>query len=388
LGVQVTLVHIVDQSAPEDTQRQLSLFLAAMPQERVRHRLTIAGRPSPVLRVPGGVTTSRLPRINVWTTLCWQGFQWTPGPGTSVVVYAWGEAALSLLPRREVVYPIVGVVNDPGEVHDVGATCRMLERREATYLLACSSTHVGDQLLARRVPEGVVEQTPPGVDFGALRAADRDRIRQELDLLPTDRVLLAPTPPSRAGGQYEAVWATAVLYQIWRNVRLIVPGSFEKAGRVRRLAERCYCPEVFRLTGDQYSPAELLAASDMLVVPAVKAVPAGWLAWAMAAGVPVVGTAVPTIAELIQDEKTGFLAASAKPHALATRIRQAWEDVEARQRCVTAARDRAYSQFRLQKFIDAHLKIVEGLVTQDRASRQANRRLYKLLVRAQRELDL
>ena len=68
------------------------------------------------------------------------------------------------------------------------------------------------------------------------------------------------SPPTREGGHFYAVWAAAILHQIWPDARLIVPGVSREQRRLHRLIDGIYCPDIYRLTADRYEPIELLAA--------------------------------------------------------------------------------------------------------------------------------
>ena len=65
---------------------------------------------------------------------------------------------------------------------------------------------------------------PPGVDSAAIKQAKKSVRRKDLGLPEKGRVMLTTSPPTRTGGQYYAVWAAAILHNIWPDACLLIPG--------------------------------------------------------------------------------------------------------------------------------------------------------------------
>jgi glycosyltransferase involved in cell wall biosynthesis len=76
---------------------------------------------------------------------------------------------------------------------------------------------------------------------------------------------------------------------------------------------------------------------------------------AMASGVPVVATDVGSVAEVVDDGKTGFVVRSEDPVAMANRITSFLQDDGLRQRAGKAARERVEHHFSLDQCIEAHV---------------------------------
>jgi glycosyltransferase involved in cell wall biosynthesis len=81
----------------------------------------------------------------------------------------------------------------------------------------------------------------------------------------------------------------------------------------------------------------------------------------MIAGVPVVASNLPSTAECVQDEVTGFLCRPGEPHTLAIRIRTAMETPGAADRCAAAARQQAAEWFDADRFLDGYASIYAAL---------------------------
>ena len=97
-----------------------------------------------------------------------------------------------------------------------------------------------------------------------------------------------------------------------------------------------------------------------MVAPARQDVSTGWLAWAMAAGVPIIGSPVASIRELIRHELNGLLCPP-RPHDLATAIRKALEQPELPARWAETASGQAYEVFRLEGFTSQFAALFRNL---------------------------
>ena len=83
---------------------------------------------------------------------------------------------------------------------------------------------------------------------------------------------------------------------------------------------------------------------------------------AMAAGLPVVASAVGGIPELVVDGETGLLVPPGDPDALADALGKLITDPELRQRLGAAGRARAEACFDLPGFRQAHIRLYEELL--------------------------
>jgi glycosyltransferase involved in cell wall biosynthesis len=378
------VLHILDESAPEDAVRLASLLLRQLggaeqtqaAKSGGEQHLAVIGRTPPSLRGPtdGCSCENLMPRAEAGAKsplrILHIGRRFGLPPASMLdlkrivercrpeVIHALDPFSSAVAGALRAAFPatapaLVTTVCDPADAPRIAKWRRALGGRSSGKVI-CSAERVRRRLVEAGVPGEAATVIRPAVDFGAILAAKRSITRAELGLPAGGRVLLTASQPSRAGGQFYAVWATAILNQIWPDVRLIVPGTSREAERLRRLAARINCPEAYVFTGDRYGPSELLAVADMLIAPALADVSTGWLGWAMAAGVPVTGSAIPCIAEFIADRQNGFLCRVREVHTLATRVRLAFADERLLRKCAEAARGQAYEAFRSVQFAEAY----------------------------------
>ncbi|GMU21834.1 MAG: hypothetical protein AMXMBFR13_19230 [Phycisphaerae bacterium] len=357
----IRLTHVVDEATPEDGLHLLSLLLERLPAARMHQSVLVIGRKPELLEVTEHNSFQRIGRRFDWPLGSALDLQRGLTDGQPEVVHAWSAAAAGAVGAvwhgRS---PVTVTISDPTEGTRSGRWWRSLQPYTAGPAIICSSSLIQRRLVEAGIPMDAATVIRAGVDFGAIRIAKQNMRRERLKLPADARVLVTPSPPSRNGGHYFAVWAVAILRQIWPSLRLLIPGASREGDRLGRLIGQIYCPEAFLLVGNRYSPAELLAVSDALLAPAIDDAATGWLAWAMAASVPIIGSAVPAIAELIADRQNGFLCKPAEPHTLATRIRTAFDSPAVMRQCVETARGQAYDVFRAQACVDQYLTLFEN----------------------------
>jgi glycosyltransferase involved in cell wall biosynthesis len=111
------------------------------------------------------------------------------------------------------------------------------------------------------------------------------------------------------------------------------------------------------IAGERADVPELLADSDIFVLSSrAEGLPLS-VVEAMAAGLPVVASAVGGVPELVVHGETGMLVPPGDAHALAEAIRQLVADPDLRLRLGGAARRVALERFDMSAFRDAHLEL-------------------------------
>jgi glycosyltransferase involved in cell wall biosynthesis len=359
--VAIRLMHVVDEGAAEDGLRLLSLLLQRLPTAEIAQEVAIVGPPSPALVTPPGTSVHRLGRRPLQGLLSAVDLQRVAAVRHPDLLHAWSGSASALIGlacsdagRTSV------TLSDPAMAQTAGRWWRSRET-PLKGAAVCSAKLVQRKLIEAGIPPVTTVVIRPGVDFAAIRAAKEGIKREDLGLPPTGHVILTTSPPSRAGGHFLALWAMAILNQAWSDARLIVPGRSREQRRLLRLRDEINCPDIFLFVQDRYSPAELLGVSDALVAPATGDISTGWLAWAMAASVPVMGSAIPAIAELIADRQNGFLCRPGEVHSLAIRIRTAFDSPDLLRSCAERARGQAYDVFRAQTCVEQYLRLFKNL---------------------------
>lgn len=157
----------------------------------------------------------------------------------------------------------------------------------------------------------------------ALRAHRLD-IRRRLGLAAGDApVFTVPPLAGNDDGHFRAGWATLLLRKGGIPARLLLPGPNREARRVRRFAASCGEHEAIAVAAAGTPWTECLAAGDGLIVPSAALFDAPVVAWAMAAGLPIVTTqAYPPLLAA----GACVISAGPEPLNLARALLRAWQD--------------------------------------------------------------
>jgi glycosyltransferase involved in cell wall biosynthesis len=232
----------------------------------------------------------------------------------------------------------------------------------APRAVVCDSQMIFRRCLEAGTPPERCTVIRPGVDFAVLTSARREARRGPLGLQDDARVLLAMPVVDRAGGHELVIWATAVLEQLWPDVRIVIPGSGRAQRRLVRLASAMDRAYLTCWPGDRRSWPELLAIADVLVVPATGDFDTTAIVWAMAAGVPIVGAATPALAEFIVEARNGLLCRPGRFIDLARKVRQLLSDRGLCVRLADTARAQAYDVHSLAHCIEQHERLWGNLL--------------------------
>lgn len=293
----------------------------------------------------------------------------------AVVLHAWGldaAAACGTISRRP---PSIATLLNPDAAEDAARRLRSLPMPAA---IVTGSQAIRSRLVtAGMTPERVIVIRGPA-DFGAINRARQADVRRQFvgDAKP---VLLIHGPAAPGGGQYHGIWTAAVLRQVHPGLRAILPYDSSEGRRLRRFADSTRIPGLL-ITPDSPPVAadprvsrrtratpltwpEMTACADVFLVPAADEVCIEPIATAMAAGLPVVGFAVRSVAELIGDGQNGLLVKPGDAPALAAQVLRVVEDDALRRRLTETARAQAYEIAGVRDFADNYGRLYENVLS-------------------------
>lgn len=297
--------------------------------------------------------------------LRWRRWAWSPrlkrraAQAGADILHAWGVEAAWACGVAAGDVPLLLTLLDPLPLDPPRKWGCPLPARCA---VAVGNRTLRGRLLAAGVAPTGVAVVRGAIDFGAINRARDGGLRQRV-VGDANPVVLLSGPASRSGGQWQGLWAAAIVKQVHRDLTVLAPCDSRERRRVARFADRIGVPGVLTLPDEGLGWPELAACADVLMIPATGDVCIEPLAAAMAGGLPIVGGAVHCVAEIIADRMNGLLCTRTDPRSLAARLLTAIEDEALRGRVTETARGQAYEVFGVRACVDNYRRVYENLLS-------------------------
>lgn len=194
-----------------------------------------------------------------------------------------------------------------------------------THLLVCTCD--GEREIAVRnriVPPNRAAVVRTGVDLKRFHPqSDAHRIREELDLPDRHRIVGTVGAIVEQKGHRTLVEAAPLVIDEMPHTTFVVVGSGNLRDDLEARVAELGLGRRFRFLGHRDDVPRVLATFDLFVMPSLWEGMPYALVEAMAVGVPVVGSDIPGIADIVRPHQTGRLAPPGDPEALAEAIRTA-----------------------------------------------------------------
>ncbi len=229
--------------------------------------------------------------------------------------------------------------------------------------IACASQTVRRRLIESAIPVEKTVVIRPGVDFGRINKAKRrrDEIRNRLHLKPDHHLLLASYPIRTDSGHDRMAWSGQMRNHMDTSYHMVIFGSGPEVRHLRTISDGMPFADSIHWVGGEWQYEELIAVADTFIITPQADVPTTAISWAMAASVPVIGSAVYAIAELIAHRQNGLLIKPTQGPDMSIRITRAMLNADGiRQRC-EAARGQAYQAFGVRRYIDQKMKLYTNI---------------------------
>jgi glycosyltransferase involved in cell wall biosynthesis len=182
----------------------------------------------------------------------------------------------------------------------------------------------------------------PGTDAICLQA-----VRARLGIRPADRVLLAIGRLSKEKAHTDLVAALARLLQLKPDLRvqLVILGEGPERAGIEESVRAAGLQDVVKMPGHVNDVSDYYRMADLMVISSVSEGSPNVLLEAMAAGVPVVATAVGGIPEIAKDQEQALLVPPRDPAAMARALDVLLSSPETTDKLVTAARTLAATRY-------------------------------------------
>jgi glycosyltransferase involved in cell wall biosynthesis len=193
-------------------------------------------------------------------------------------------------------------------------------------------------------------------------AVDRAAVRRELGVAAEDLVALQVARLDYLKDHATALRTVKRLADWQRPVRLVLVGEGPELPAIQELIRRQNLEPVVRLLGLRRDVARLLHAADLFLLTSISEGIPLTVIEAMAAGLPVVATAVGGVPEVVKDGRTGLLAPAGDDARLAEQIVRLASDPALRAEMGEAGRARAIQQFSQTQMHDQYLRLYHEML--------------------------
>lgn len=214
---------------------------------------------------------------------------------------------------------------------------------KATRFIATTGEKLREQMMREaHVDAARVVSVPTGIDLARYRPGDKSARRAELQL-PQDGLIVGIVATLRSWKGHRFLLEAI---EPLRDARLVIVGDGPQRAALEAQVDSLSLRSRVTFTGNQKDVAPWLQAFDLFALPsyANEGVPQA-LMQAMACALPVISTPVGSIAEIVEEGKTGLLVTPEDVLSLRQAIERLAGDEGLRRSLGTAARARAEARF-------------------------------------------
>jgi glycosyltransferase involved in cell wall biosynthesis len=210
-------------------------------------------------------------------------------------------------------------------------------------------------------PERIVVRHNSVKNFSPAREEVVVQLRQTLGISENTQVLLCVGRLSREKAQADLIEAAALMRRegSQANVRFVVAGDGHDRQKLQDMARSLLVEDWFIFAGQVADLVPYYTMADLVVMPSHTEGSPNVLLEAMAAGLPIIATAVGGVPEIVENEKQALLVEKHNPVALARAIDQLLNNANLRKRLSEAARQ-SISSYSPEAYYDSILSLYQG----------------------------
>lgn len=241
-------------------------------------------------------------------------------------------------------------------------TCAAWTGRQADHIVTVSEALRSEAVQILKIPEQKVSCVHNGIDPDPFRHPIPSMdIRREWKVDGQTVVVGTSARLIRQKGVQYLIKAASKLIKQFADLRFVIVGDGPEKANLEAEAGRLGVYDKFVFTGYRTDMPDLLGAMDVFVQPSLEEGFSIAALEAMAAGKPVVASAVDGIPEVVTGGETGILVPPGDDEALSQAIGGLIQDSAKRQRMGEAGKARAEAHFTLAQMIEGHYEIYEEL---------------------------
>ncbi|MCI0490565.1 MAG: glycosyltransferase [Blastocatellia bacterium] len=207
-----------------------------------------------------------------------------------------------------------------------------------------------------------VETLPYGRATEEDRFALRERLCRELGFNPDAKIIGMVARLQPVKGHRFFIEAAAQLIETEPKARFVLVGDGPLRSEIEAQAAELGLNGRLAMLGDRDDASRLVAAFDLFALSSLHEGLPNAVMEAMAAGVPVIATAVGGTRELIADGETGYLVPPADSNALRERMRFALANEENRRSVADNGRRFIIERFGMQRMVESVERLYDELM--------------------------
>lgn len=211
-------------------------------------------------------------------------------------------------------------------------------------------------------PAKKVRVIPNGVDVERFQPRERNRqLQEELNLVGDAPVagIVAAIRPEKNHEMF--LHAAAAVCQRVPAARFLIVGDGPERPRLESLAQELGIAESVRFLGTRADVAELLSLMDVVLLTSKMEANPVCLLEAMAAGRPVVATAVGSVPETVVPYQTGYLVASGDAVGMAGRVVELFGDREHAAAMGKKGREFVMAHWSVENMVHGYEDMIAGI---------------------------
>lgn len=356
----MAILHLIDPTTPRDALEMLAGLISPDPS---RHGVLVLGharflRAAIRLGIPGDLLT-HVHSMGWADPSTWRAVGRIVRQTTPAHVHAWGirGIAAATMARHFTGQRIATFAGPPSD-----SQLKLLQHahRRASWTWTAGSAFIQSQLAESGLPD--VRLIRPAIAAAApLSPAAKAALRKQIGITAGD------SPIILIGGEHEpaatprfALWSAGILWQLFPHTRVIVR-SEDEWSRPGPAATRLFASKLpFAATSSPltaFAPPELswqilVQLADIFLVTPSAPIATGSILHAQAAGVPVIGTDISCVREIVEHERTGLLARAGQPRSITARLEEWLARPETHEGILKSAREQIITTYAPQNMLN------------------------------------
>jgi glycosyltransferase involved in cell wall biosynthesis len=209
----------------------------------------------------------------------------------------------------------------------------------------------------------VVERGRDTARLGVQSLERRQQARKDLHLTEKDFVITNIGRHEYQKGQRYLLEALINLRTKYSNIVLLIAGrSGSSSAELKRIRDTSGLGDSIRFLGHCENIPEILAATDLFVLPSLFEGLSGALIEAMALGLPVIASDIPPNREILEEGKNAIFVPPCSSAALAAAIEQLMDDQDLREKFSQRSRQIFEEKLTLDKSANRMIQLYQNLI--------------------------